>query len=342
MFYHQKIAIVIPAYRVERWIQTLLKEVPAYIDYIIVVDDSSDDKTSEKVKEVFDSRVQLIKHAKNRGVGGAMKTGFQEAMKLGADICVKIDGDGQMSPSYLPALLYPLVLKECDYIKGNRFTFLANNRSMPWIRQLGSHILTFLNKFSSGYWHIFDPQNGYVAIRTNCLRRIPMKWIDESYFFENSMLISLNIIEARVSDVFIPSRYGEEESSMKILWVLRHFPIKLIRGFFHRVFFRYIYKDISPVSIMLFLGTSLMLGGVLWGVRAWYLSYLSNVEVSLGGLALGLIPILLGFQLLLSALLQDIQLSISGRQRMYDFSDEDLKIIVEDAVQSNKGLPSIV
>jgi dolichol-phosphate mannosyltransferase len=341
MFYNHRIAVVIPAYQVEKWIQGVLEGIPDYIDHIIVVDDKSADGTARKVTAVSDPRIRLIHHATNRGVGGAMRTGFEEAVKLAVDICVKMDGDGQMDPAYLPALLYPLVLKECDYTKGNRFSFVADNRSMPRVRRLGSGFLTFLSKVCSGYWHIFDPQNGYLAIRSDCLRRFPLKWIDETYFFENSMLISLNIIDARVSDVVIPSRYGDQESSMSITWVVTRFPFKLINGFLHRVSCRYMYRDVSPVAIMLLSGSFLTLGGSGWGAWAWYRSLVDGVDTTVGALALGLIPILLGSQLLLSALMQDIQLSISGRQKVYDFSRAELKEIVGHSTELAKPKVSL-
>jgi len=333
MFYDHRIAVLVPAYQVERWIQDVLEGIPDYVDHIIVIDDKSTDATFEKISASSDPRIRLFRHATNQGVGGAMRTGFQEAMKLSVDICVKMDGDGQMDPYYLPALLYPLILNECDYTKGNRFSFVADNSSMPRVRRFGNGLLSFLSKVCSGYWHIFDPQNGYLAIRTDCLRRFPAKWIDTTYFFENSMLISLNVVDARVSDVLIPSRYGEQESSMSISWVLRWFPFKLVRGFSRRIYWRYIYRDLSPVAIMFSLGSFLFVAGVGWGGLAWYRSFVEAAEASVGTLALGLIPILLGFQLLLSALLQDVQLSPGGIRKVYDFSAGDLKSIVSHSAE---------
>ncbi len=333
MFYGHQIAVVIPAYRVEQWIIKVIQEVPEYVDRIIVVEDCSPDKTAAIVAAIENPKVILIRHEENKGVGGAMKTGFAEALRLGMDITAKMDGDHQMDPAYLPALLYPLVLKECDYIKGNRFHLVEKQRGMPMIRKIGNQTLTFLTKIASGYWHIFDPQNGYLAVRSDVLRNLCLEWIDDTYFFENSMLINLSVIEAKASDVYIPSRYGEEESSMSIAWVLRKFPCRLFKGFFFRIYYRYIYRDVSPISIMLLIGSLLFIGGTLLGLIAWYKSVFQNEPVELGTMAIGLGSVILGFQTLLNALVMDVQASPSGKRKVYDFSLTELREIEEKSQQ---------
>lgn len=325
MFYHHKIAIIIPAYKVESHIGKVVSSLPDYVDQIIVVDDCSPDKSAEAAAAAKDPRLEIIRHEKNTGVGGAMKTGFKRALALGADIAVKMDGDNQMDPEYLPALLHPLAMKECDYIKGNRFSLLETNENMPWIRKLGNQALTFLNKVASGYWHVFDPQNGYLAIRADTLRKLKLDLIDDTYFFENSMLINLNVIEARVSDVYVPTRYATEQSSLKIGWVLRKFPAKLLRGFFFRIFYRYVYRDVSPIFIFLVFGSLFFVAGTLWGLIAWYRSYFWNEPAAIGTIALGLTPIILGFQMLMSSLIMDMQQSPTGSRKLYDFSPQEMK-----------------
>jgi hypothetical protein len=239
-------------------------------------------------------------------------------------LIVKIDGDDQMDPRYLGGLLFPLVLDECDYVKGNRFGLVSDISSMPLVRKIGNLVLSLANKFVSGYWHIVDSQNGYFAIKSHVLKKIKFDWIDNSYFFENSMLINLNIIEARVSDMYIPARYQDEVSSMSIINILFRFPLKLTGGIMRRIFFRYMYRDFSPVFVLLSIGVIALGGGGIWGCVAWYKSVMYNVDVPLGTFALGLIPILLGSQFLLNALLLDIQQSPMGVRKSYDFSEKEL------------------
>lgn len=118
-----KIAVVIPAYRTEHEIEAVLQGIPAFVRHIIVVDDASPDASANLVMNAAkkDKRITLLRHEKNQGVGDAMVTGFKKALELGTEIVIKLDGDGQMDPHYLPALLTPLIEGAADYAKGNRF-----------------------------------------------------------------------------------------------------------------------------------------------------------------------------------------------------------------------------
>ena len=173
MYKSKRITVVIPAYNVAPHILQVLKTIPDFVDQTIVVDDCGSDGTARILAQVSDPRVSVIKHEMNQGVGGAMVTGFKRALKDGADVVVKMDGDGQMDPSFLSGLLDPLVEGGYAYAKGNRFLDNARLKEMPTLRLIGNYGLTFLTKLASGYWHVFDPQNGYLAIKAEYL-----KWID--------------------------------------------------------------------------------------------------------------------------------------------------------------------
>ncbi|WP_345326491.1 glycosyltransferase family 2 protein [Candidatus Villigracilis proximus] len=227
------IATVIPAYRVEQNIESVLQDLPAYIKHIIVVDDASPDSTSDLVTAAAkkDSRITLIHHTENLGVGGAMISGFRKALELGAQIVVKIDGDGQMDPAHIPALITPLILGKADYVKGNRFRDFQSLLQMPFVRRIGNLGLSFLTKAATGYWSIFDPTNGFFAIRAEILTQLPLEKIDHRYYFETSMLANLYLIGALVMDIPIPARYRNETSSLSIRRSLFEFPVKLLITF---------------------------------------------------------------------------------------------------------------
>lgn len=303
------IAVIIPAYRVERHILDVLRGMPAFISHVIVVEDRGGDRTAEIVGEFAreDSRVELIRHARNRGVGGALITGYKRAIELGADIAVKMDGDDQMDPARLPELLFPLLEREADYTKGNRFFDLASLQRMPALRRFGNTGLTFLTKAASGYWNISDPNNGYTAIRVDALRRIDFSRIHRRYFFESSMLIHLNILKAVVADVPLPARYGNEVSSLSIRRVLWEFPLNLACGFASRVYWKYLMLELAPQGLFLLTGTVLALFGLLFGAWRWYISLSTQVIQSTGTVMLALLPFLLGFQLILQAIVLDVE-----------------------------------
>ena len=302
----QRVVVVVPAYRVEDQICDVIAGIPNFVSHIIVVDDASPDETSKRVAESRNPRVVLLRHRKNRGVGGAMATGYRHALRLGADIVVKMDGDNQMDETYLPRLIEPLLAGEADYAKGNRFLDLMMLRQMPWIRRIGNTALTFLTKAASGYWGVCDPNNGYTAIRAEVLRLVDFSRIHPRYFFESSMLIHLNILRAAVTDVPIPARYGDEVSSLRVHRVLWEFPINLFRGLANRIYWRYFMLEFAPQGLFFLAGLLAFVFGALFGGWRWYLSWETGVIQSTGTVMIAVLPLLMGFELLLQAIVMDM------------------------------------
>jgi glycosyltransferase involved in cell wall biosynthesis len=298
------LAVVIPAYLVEDEIEAVLQELPDYLRHIIVVDDASPDNTSELVTALasHDKRIVLVQHEQNQGVGGAMATGFKEALELGAQVIVKIDGDHQMDPVHIPALVSPLLEGKADYTKGNRFRDFDMLQHMPLIRRIGNLGLSFLTKAATGYWNCFDPTNGFFAIRAEILKELPLERIDRRYFFETSMLANLYLLGAYILDVSIPARYRGERSSLSIWRVLFEFPAKLFATLLRRILLRYFLIDFSMVSVYLLTGIPLILFGLIFGSVKW-IQYLElGVPAPTGTVILPTLALILGIQILLSAI----------------------------------------
>lgn len=302
-----KVAVVIPAFRVARQIEMVVQGVPDFVTRIIVVDDASPDDTAAIVSGLADPRVRLLRHERNGGVGTAMITGYRHALELGADIVVKMDGDGQMDPKDLLPLIEPILAGEADYTKGSRFFYTRQLRQMPWLRQIGNLGLSFLTKASSGYWDVFDPTNGYTAAHRRVLELLDWHRIDRRWFFETSMLIELNLMRAVVRDVQIPAKYADEHSSLSATGALLRFPRKLLGAFFRRLWLQYFVRDFSPASLFLVTGTLLSLFGTLWGLAHWLRSARTGGEASTGTVMIAVVPLILGVQLLLQAVSLDIQ-----------------------------------
>jgi glycosyltransferase involved in cell wall biosynthesis len=280
---------------------------PDFVDHIIVVDDCSSDNTADVARNSGDSRVVVVQPETNQGVGGATMTGYRKALDIGSDVLVKMDGDGQMPPEFLPELLAPIVDQGFDYSKGNRFLAGESLAQMPKVRLLGNVALTFMTKLASGYWHIFDPQNGYTAVRARTLRMLNLDQVHKRFFFENDMLVGLNYFGSRVADVPIPSRYGSEQSDLNPLHIGMTFPFLLTHRFFRRILQRYVLRDFSPVALFLFLGLVLFTWGFGFGVYLWIETSLTGRATPTGTIMLALLPLILGFQLLLQAVVLDIQ-----------------------------------
>jgi dolichol-phosphate mannosyltransferase len=302
----RSVAIIIPCYKVERHIAEVIRSMPERYSTIICVDDASPDGTSAAIESLGDSRVTLIRHPKNRGVGGAMKTGYAEAIRRGAAICVKIDGDGQMSADDVGDLVAPLLEGVAEYSKGNRFVDLRALRRMPAVRLLGNAFLSFATKLASGYWNMLDISNGFTAVTSAMLRRVDLGQISERYFFETSMLIELNILRARVADVEMPARYGDEKSSLRISRVATTFPPLLLRGLLRRFYWRYLIEEFGVVSVCVLSGLPFLLFGMVFGAWRWIDTVRTGNPATAGTVFVAALPIILGVQLLLAAVLLDV------------------------------------
>jgi dolichol-phosphate mannosyltransferase len=301
-----KIAVVIPCYNVASHIQEVILEIPHFIDLIVAVNDASLDQTGKILDSIQDNRLRVIHHPRNKGVGGATLTGFQQALTEGAEILVKMDGDGQMDPAYLPALLDPIIEEGYSYTKGNRFLHSRELSQMPFFRRWGNFCLTFLTKMTSGYWHIFDPQNGYWAIRGNDLAILNLGKIHNRFFLENDMLVQLNVFNLRVKDIAIPARYGSEKSSMRLYRIVFSFPFFLFDRFWYRFYQKYVLRDFSPIAIFFLTGLPIFLWGFGFGIHIWWTSISTNTVATTGTVMLSVLPFIIGFELLLQGIILDI------------------------------------
>lgn len=303
-----RVGVVVPAYKVAAHIEQVVRGVPREIESIIVVEDKSPDDTAAIVERLGDPRVTLLRHDVNQGVGGAMATGFAEAVRQGLDVVVKMDGDDQMDPVHLPAILAPLLANEADVVKCNRYSSLKSLQQMPLLRIVGNAGLTFLVKLASGYWNTFDPANGYIAVRTNVLEKIELTRLPKRYFFESGFLIELGILRAVVRDVPIRARYGDEVSNLSITKVLFEFPPRLLWGFLRRLFWRYFVHDFTALSVFVLCGVPLVVYGL--ARAAWYVANRPEYAPTApaGDVMAAALPIILGVQLLLQAVVLDVSL----------------------------------
>ena len=302
-----RIAVVIPSYRVSRSVLDVIRRIGPEAASIYVVDDACPEQSGERVSsDCRDPRVRVIRHSSNQGVGGAVMTGYRAAMDDGADIVVKLDGDGQMAPELLPTIVTPLLAGEADYAKGNRFFDLDGLSSMPAVRLWGNAILSILSKLSTGYWNVVDPTNGYTAIHASVLRRLPLQKISRSYFFETDVLFRLNTLRAVVVDVPMDAVYGEEVSNLRVTRVLGEFLGKHLRNFAKRIFYNYFLRDVSIASFELPVGLGLLTFAIAFGGYHWARSANEGIATPTGTIMIAAVSLLMGLQFVLSFLQYDI------------------------------------
>jgi glycosyltransferase involved in cell wall biosynthesis len=300
------ICVVIPAYKVSEHIVNVVESLGPEVGKIIVVDDACPEFSGRLLQTAIrEARLEVIYHLDNKGVGGAVKTGYKRALELGYEIVIKIDGDGQMDSSKVGDLIAPILADKADYTKGNRFFEIEAVQQMPKIRILGNLGLTFMTKFSTGYWHIFDPNNGFTAIRGSFLKKLNLEKIDNRYFFESDMLFRLNLIQARVADVALPAIYGKEKSNLRIRRVLFEFPLKHGRNYLKRIAYTYYLRDFNLASIELPLGLMLTGFGLLLGGYSWIHGIITGTQTATGTLILIAMSFLSGLQFILAFLSYD-------------------------------------
>jgi dolichol-phosphate mannosyltransferase len=248
----------------------------------------------------------VIAHEVNQGVGGAVISGYQAALRDSHDIVVKIDGDGQMDPALLEGFVSPILDGRADYTKGNRFHRLRNVRRMPPVRLFGNAVLSFMTKISSGYWQVFDPTNGYTACHRSALRELDMESLSKRYFFESDMLFQLNQARAVVLDIPMVARYEDEPSSLSPARIIAPFMRGHLRNTLKRLFGSYFLRGFSVASVELTISVLALGFGMTYGTYAWWDAYNHDRVATAGTVMLAALPLILGTQLLLSWLHFDV------------------------------------
>ena len=303
-----RLAVVIPCYRVKAHILSVVSAIGPEVSNIYVIDDACPDGSGKFVEENSkDKRLSFIFHEENRGVGGAVISGYKAAYADGADVVVKIDGDGQMDPSLISTIAKPVLEGNADYSKGDRFDSLENLFGMPKVRIFGNAVLSLWAKFSTGYWSMTDPTNGFTAIHRKALEAMNLDKIRKSYFFESDILFRLNIANCVVADVPMAAVYRSEKSSMSILKVMFEFPWRHTVNLWKRIFYRYYLREWNVGSFELPLGIFLMVFGAWFGIRSYLSAAAAGLATTAGQVTGSAVALILGVQLLLSFLSYDVQ-----------------------------------
>ena len=278
--YTGAVCVIIPAFNEEIHIKNTLMGIPKFVRRIIVVNDGSTDLTEQIIQECIkrDSRISLVTHNQNMGLGNSLISGYLESLSLGVDVIAVMAGDNQMDPNDLWAVVSPVVNGKVDYVKGNRLLRGDVRKIMPGYRYFGNSLLTFLTKFATGYWHVIDPQCGYTAISSEALRRIPISELTPGYGYNAQILNMLNIAEMRVCDVEVRPVYGPNTSKIQ-LW--KYIPVimgLLTKLFTKRILQKYLWRDFHPLVLFYFLS---LFNGVLvalpLGIRVFYYYFLLGV-----------------------------------------------------------------
>lgn len=308
-----RVAVVIPCYQASKTISAVVAGIGQEVSRIYCVDDASPDSTIEAIEAAaaLDRRVHPIRRAQNGGVGAAVVDGIRIALAEGATVIVKIDSDGQMDPAFIPDFIDPILSGEADYVKGNRFFSLEHVSRMPRLRIAGNAGLSFLTKLSTGYWDLFDPTNGYLAIHGDVARLLPLDRLHRRYFFESDLLFRLATLRARIVELPMAAVYGDGGSHLSELRCLVTFPFLHGRNFLKRLFYNYFLRNFSTATLSMIAGIALFTFGLAFGVLHWLDSLQTGQPATAGTVMLSALPLLVGIQLLLNFLSMDVALTPS-------------------------------
>jgi len=288
MYKGKTIGVVIPAHNEASQIGRVIETMPHYVDEIIIVDDNSTDNTISVIEgyQPKSPNITLIRHEKNKGVGGAMATAYKYARDRGLDVAVRMDGDGQMAPEDMPALLDPVVSGQTDYSKGNRLFTGEAYQKIPKVRYFGNAFLSLFTKIASGYWHVADSQSGYTAINKKALKTIDWDQMYQWYGQPNDVLVRLNVSDFRVRDIPVTPVYDVgEKSGMKISRVIFTIGWLLVRLFFWRMKEKYVIRDFHPLIFFYILGFFFSIVTVFLFIRMMYFWILNGYIPPINALA---------------------------------------------------------
>lgn len=259
---HNKLLVVIPAYNEKETIIQVIKSIPVSIDgigniYCMVVDDGSTDNTAELAKR---TGAIVISNYYNKGVGGAFRVGIDEALRMGADIMVNIDGDGQFNPADISCLLKPILTNEADFVTASRFIdkkFIPKDMSKIkiWGNKQVALLIGWLTKRK-----FYDVSCGFRAYNREALLNLNL-FGDFTYTQET--FLDLSFKGLRIKEVPIEVKYFKERES-KIAKNLFSYTWKILGIIFKTL------RDYKPLKFFGTIGISIFAIGVILDIFIFY------------------------------------------------------------------------
>ncbi len=309
MYHNKTVSVVVPAYNEQKLIARTVETLPDWIDRVIVVDDCSKDSTVEIVRGLMKAsdKISLIEHESNKGVGGAICTGYSVSREHGFDVTVVMAGDAQMDPAELPDIVGPVADEGVDYTKGNRLFHGTAWKTIPRYRFIGNSVLSLLTKIASGYWHVADSQCGYTAISKDALEGLDLESVYPRYGVPNDLLIKLNMDNRTVRDIPIRPVYNiGEVSGIRLPSVIVNISRLLVQRFFERLVDKYVIRDFHPMVFFYVFGLIAFPAGFISGAYMFLYRLLIGSVAATSALFAALL-ILSGLQFLLFAMWLDME-----------------------------------
>lgn len=214
-------AVVIPSYQAEATLPGVIETLPRELwdedGIAVIVNDGSPDRTGDVADQLAKEnagRVRVVHHPKNRGYGGALKTGLRFGLDAGFDIMPVVHADGQYAPEQVLRLCGPIEKGETGIVQGSRMLGGgAREGGMPMTRYLANRILTGLENFVVGT-KVAEFHSGYMVYSADLLRNVPFESLGENFCFDAEMMMISHLAGYPIVEMAIPTKYDDETSSL--------------------------------------------------------------------------------------------------------------------------------
>ena len=314
----KKIIVQIPAYNEEATIARVIKDIPRKINShkveVLVIDDGSSDKTSQVSKSA--GAEHGIRNHRNLGLGVAFRKGIEYALKLGADIIVNIDADGQFNPKDIEHLIKPILENEADMVTTTRF-LNKKPKNMPYIKKWGNRRFTNLVSRITGQ-KFTDTQCGFRAYSREAALKLNLFG---KFTYTQEAFIDLVEKGVQIKEVPLEVVYHKERKS-NISGKLSRYGFKSL-GIIARAT-----RDTQPMTFFGFPGFVSFILGCLGGLYAFYFWLTRHVTTPVRMLFnLSVFLVIFGISLAVLGLLADMMKRISSTQEeiLYRLKKDDLK-----------------
>lgn len=233
----EKIIVIIPAFNEEGKIGIVVsrikKDTEGLVDEILVVDDGSADNT--RTQAINESAV-VVSHEKRKGVGAALRTGIDYALRNEFEIAIIMGGDNQDAPSEIKRLLCPILFGDFDFVQGSRYMLGGRRVNIPLFRLITTRIYSSLFKLVFGY-SVSDGTNGFRAFRLKIFENkninIWQEWLNhyelEPYLFYKVIASGLKVTEAPVTKSYPSGNISYTKMIPMLSWWSISRPIILLR-----------------------------------------------------------------------------------------------------------------
>jgi glycosyltransferase involved in cell wall biosynthesis len=246
----QHITVILPAYEEEVSIGSIVLLTKLYADKVIVVDDGSKDRTADIARK---AGAEVIIHGKNTGKGGALRTGFAAAVKMGADVIVTMDSDAQHNPADIPKLAVPIIKGEADLVNGSRY-LNGKDKNTPAYRHVGQTVLDKATNINSGL-KITDSQSGFRAFAASIVDIF--RFNANGMAIESEMLADAGKAGLRIKEVEIEVRYDVDGSTKKPIQHGLEVLVTILKDMeFNRPLFYFTVPGMFLGIVGLYMGTS--------------------------------------------------------------------------------------